>query len=289
VPPPTPGNLTVTLSDGPADIATSGTATVSNVQISLGATSGTVTATVAGGASGGRVTNCAHLTSPGATVSSGGFTFTQVGALNLSACSEIDVGAVPQCTPGLGDCGWPVGSLVTYDQDAYGDATTAAGMLVSSKFYTAALSGAITIGIDGTTGFSAVFDSPNAVFLFLPQTAPPATLVSDALDPDVTHSGIFGGDLLALTINVELSDAGALGGTTSTRFGDLYICGYSVTAVNGQTVRQFLATANTVIGGGAGPISATAADAVAGLINSAFIGGVPSSFAQANLYSTPCP
>lgn len=87
VPAETPGNQTVTLSDTIDDITTTGDVTFSNVQINLGATSGTVTAEVDGGTDGGTITNCAHLTSDGSFPN-----------LDLEACSTVNVNGTPSCT-----------------------------------------------------------------------------------------------------------------------------------------------------------------------------------------------
>jgi hypothetical protein len=469
VPATTPGNATATLSDTPADIATTGTVTISSTSFNLGATDKTVTATVNGGANGGTITNCAHLTSPGQTVTSGGFTFTQVGALNLQACNTQTIGATT-CTAGAVGCGWSTnderslgefnwdsstggaplltsnysavyaanagvftigvvgattysmsftsvnallaylpatgtagplnsdlvnpttsssgqfggdvaalklnidfsdrdllahssgtafgdlllcgvtpasldgssvrallseangelgaqstfspdvaqlvndvngsflngspssfaeahlfvgtcpaaGKLVTYNQDAYGDPLSAGGTLLGANF-NAQFGQGLVIGIDGTAGFSATFSMATAVWSFLPQSDPPGVLTADTLDPDTTHAGTLGGDLVALTLNVVFSDGGVLGGTASSRLGDLYICGTSVTAVNNHTVRDFLAMANTLVGSGGAPFSVAVADSFAILLNDAFSGGSPSTFAQSYLFVGACP
>jgi hypothetical protein len=184
--------------------------------------------------------------------------------------------------------GWPTGSLVTYDQVAYGDETSAGSTALRSNF-DRIFPGGIEIGVIGTAGFSAVFQSAVAVVAFLPQTDPLGTLDADLVNPTSTHAGAFAGEVLALMLNVTLADAGVLGGTASTRIGDLYVCGYSLLPVlNGQTVRQVLATANTLLGGGSASLTVGGANFIASLINGAFIGGSASSFAQTYLYGTPC-
>jgi hypothetical protein len=59
--------------------------------------------------------------------------------------------------------------------------------------------------------------------------------------------------------------------------------------LNGQTIRQFLATANQILGGTPGPFSASTASGVANLLNNAFLDGEPSIFAQVVLVSGACP
>jgi len=65
VPDETAANDSITLTDTASDIATTGTATVSNPTFDLGPTSGTVTAQYSDGAGGGTITNCAHLKGTG--------------------------------------------------------------------------------------------------------------------------------------------------------------------------------------------------------------------------------
>ncbi|MEX2151435.1 MAG: hypothetical protein WD793_14575 [Steroidobacteraceae bacterium] len=111
------GNTAVTLTDTLDDITATGDVTFSNVAINLAATSGTVTATVDGGANGGSITNCAHLTSPDQTVTSGGYTFPIVDGIDLQACSTVNVaGTPPNCTPGAPGCGWATGEMTTGTQ-----------------------------------------------------------------------------------------------------------------------------------------------------------------------------
>jgi len=59
--------------------------------------------------------------------------------------------------------------------------------------------------------------------------------------------------------------------------------------LNGQTVNQFLATANNLLGGDTAPFGASVAAAVAHEVNVAFVNGTPSTFAQASLVNGSCP
>src|SRR5207244_3130875 len=118
VPAETAGNQTVTLSDSAQDIATTGTVTFSNASFNLGIISGTVSAQFDGGLSGGKITNCAHLTSASSTVIVGGFQFPNVNGINLQACNTQTVGPAV-CTPGTTGCGWKDGDLKTYTQGSW--------------------------------------------------------------------------------------------------------------------------------------------------------------------------
>jgi hypothetical protein len=177
--------------------------------------------------------------------------------------------------------GWAEGAMLTYNQNAWGEPSSTAGSLLGFNFDSIYGSG-LEVGISGTGGFSIVFSSPGSVFSYLPAIGPIGTLTADLVDPTSTSSGSFGGIVVALTLNIDFSDANIIAG--SSNLGDLRICGFSLLpAVNDQTVRQFSTTANTILGGGAGAFGAEEAAAVANLINNAFTDGNPSSFAQDHL------
>ena len=124
----------------------------------------------------------------------------------------------------------------------------------------------------------------------LPATGAPGALTADLINPLSSSSGIFGGDVLALKLNVDFADAGVTAGTSSTRFGDLLLCGFStLPALNGLTVRSFLAAANTALGGGSALYPISTLDSVANALNLAFVGGTASVFAQDHLFVGSCP
>lgn len=269
VPAAAPGGAP-TLTDALADITVTGDATFSNAQFTIGATTGTVTATVDGGANGGSITNCAHLTSNGN------------GSVDIQACGTVDVAAEPpDCTPGVAGCGWAPGDMLTFAQFAWGDGSTPAGVLLSANYNTL-YGGTLIIG--GT--FFALYTSATAVFTYLPALGSAGSLTASVQNPASTSSGELGGEVLALRLNVDFSAASLLG--TAFDLGSLRFCNYSdVPALNNQTVSQFLATANNLLGGGGAPFGAVTAAVVASQVNSAFINGVPSAFAQANLVAGP--
>ena len=281
VPAPVNGNGSVTLTDTADDISATGDVTFSNVVINLGATTGTVTANVSGGTNGGSITNCAHLTGNDQNVSSGGLSFPIVNGVDLQACSTVTVAGSPTCTPGAPGCGWELYDMQTAPQAAWGDGASIAGSLLSSNFdgfYPADL-------VAGGTN-TLRFTSAAAVHAYLPAAGTPAGLTLSLQDPITTSSGELGGEVLGLKLNVDFS--ALLGNAVA--LGDLRICNFaSVPVLNGQTVTQFLATANHVLGGGSASIGPTAAAAVARFINGAFTNGVPSTFAENNLVAGNCP
>lgn len=294
VPAAIPGNGTVTLSDTLADIVATGDVTFSNAIFNLGATSGTVTASVDGGANGGTITNCAHLTGASSTVGSGGFVFPVVNGVDLEACDTVAInGGGTGCTPGAPGCGWNTGDVVTYIQAAWGATTANSATNALNSSFATLYGSFFEIGIPGSTGFSILFTSASRLNLYLPAGGTAASLNTDLLDPTTTAAGALAGEVAALKLNVDLNDNALLGSTASTTFGDLRICGVTTTgqtAANGQTVRQLLASANTALGGGAtGGFTYTDLAALLVDLNAAFPGGTVSSFAQDHVVAGACP
>lgn len=283
VPPQTDGNATPTLSDTSDDIATTGDVMFSNAVFNLGATSGTVTATVNGGTNGGTITNCAQLTSPDQTASMGGMTFTTIHGVGLQSCSTLDVGGTPPtCTPGSTGCGWEAGDMHTASQTMWGTSSTSLSAFLALHFNTL-YPGDLVVGAGRTLRFS----DASAVLLYLPATGNPGALTSSSiLNPITTPSGSLGGEVVALKLNIDYS---SLFGN-SVALGDLYICNFTdLPSLNGQTVSQFFVTASQVLGGASTTYSPSVTAAVARLINTAFVSGTPSTFAQTNLFAGGCP
>jgi hypothetical protein len=292
VPPQINGNSTVTLTDTIDDITTTGTVTFSNAMFNLGATSGTVSVNYNGGASGGTITNCAQLTGQTQTVTNGGFTFPLINGVDLEACdTQVIDGGGNGCTPGAPGCGWEDGDATTYTQSGWGAPTSPAGTLLSNRynFVYASTFGTIEIGVPGTAGFSIVFTTSSAVLTYLPQVGAIGALTNDLLNPTSSSSGAFGGEVLALKLNVDFADSGDLASAASVRFGDLRLCGTTTTALNGLTIRQILGIANTLLGGGSGAVSIVAMDPILQALNASFGGGMVSSFAQEHVLNGACP
>jgi hypothetical protein len=136
------------------------------------------------------------------------------------------------------------------------------------------------------------FDQPDPLLVYLPAGGLPGPLTSNVLDPVTTPAGSFGGDVLALQLNVDFNNAGFLHGTSSTPFDELVLTNFGgiLAGFNGLTVSEFLADANTCLGGGFCIRDITIMDTIAAELNAAFEGGppnfqpgVPSTFAQTNL------
>jgi hypothetical protein len=172
----------------------------------------------------------------------------------------------------------------TFTQNSYGDGTSTGGSVLSANFGN--LYGATNLVVGGANTMR--FTSSTAVITYLPASGIPASLSGSLTNPLSSSSGDLGGQVVALQLNVDFSGSGAISGVVD--LGSLYICNYASTpTVNGQTVDQFLTTANWLLGGGSAPFGPGAATTIANLLNNAFVDGAPSTFAQNSLFAGPCP
>jgi len=102
---------------------------------------------------------------------------------------------------------------------------------------------------------------------------------------------------MALTFNVDFSDAGLLPGTSGLRFGDLTLADFTGTLapLDGLTVRQFLGDMNTLLGGGSSIVTIADLDTTLSDLNASFsYGQFATQFAQDHLVApvtseTPLP
>ena len=167
------------------------------------------------------------------------------------------------------------GQFVTNPQGAWSASPGAA--LLSADYDTvyAASLHVVTVGLPNS-GFTMSFSAPGTILGYLPTAGTPGTLNMDVVDPSSTSAGFFGGDVLALQLNVDFNNAGFLHGTSAIPFGSLVLQNFStLPAVNGLTVSQFLADANTCLGGGSCLYSVGTMDAITGDLNFSFSGGIP--------------
>jgi hypothetical protein len=197
------------------------------------------------------------------------------------------------CTPGAPGCGWSNGDMIAFDQVDWGGTpggNNAAAILENNYVSVYAPSGELEVGIGGAAGFSMTFRSATGVLGYLPAFGPAGTLDADLVDPTSSASGAFGGDVVALKLNVDFSAAALIGGTSGLRFGDLTLCGFSSPpGLNGMTVAGFLGIANTVLGGSASPFTVAEVAPIALELNGSFFTGVLSVFAQTHLVNGACP
>lgn len=190
-------------------------------------------------------------------------------AISIYYCSIINSIAQTNC--------WQNGDMLTYNQIDWGDGSLAAGVLLSANF-NSQYPNDLTVGIEN----SLTLTLPGAVFTFLPALGTPGSLTGDVVDPQTTSAGSLAGEVVALKLNIDFSDANILPGTIP--FGDLIIYGIESTPqLNGQSVREVLASLEIILGGGTGTYGSSTANAIAALLNSSFANGIPSQFAQDHL------
>jgi hypothetical protein len=272
-----------TLSDTLDDIETTGTVALGNVQFNLGATGGTIVAAFTPGAEGGSITNCAQLTSPAVTVTQGGFTSTIVPALDLEDCDTQTINPPRTCTPGAPGCGWLPGDIVTLSQSDW-DVST-----FLNEFLSVYGSPGVEVGIPGPTGFSMTFSSATRVRDYMPASGTVGVLTTDLLNPTISASGAFGGEVLALRLNVDFSELGLLGGTAAVPFGSVRLCNHSIAGLNNKTVSEISAIMNQALGGELTGHSIGSLSTLAAQLNASFGLGAVSTFAQQHLVNGACP
>lgn len=100
----------------------------------------------------------------------------------------------------------------------------------------------VVIGCTSANGRTLTFTNVAAIRAFLPATASPGILAASATNPKTSAAGVFAGHVLALQLNVQLSDARVLPAGLSN---------YVVTGgpAAGLTVGAVLADANKALGG----------------------------------------
>ncbi|MDD1654638.1 MAG: hypothetical protein LUO91_02890 [Methanomicrobiales archaeon] len=204
-----------------------------------------------------------------------------------------------ECVPG----GFEEGDYYTYTQGGWGGqpAGQNVGQLLYENFDDVYPSGYVEVGIPGSGGFSMTFIGPGSIqkpppnYLPAGGTAGPLDndYVFDGVDPDPTStgSGVFGGQVLALQLNVDFASAGKTGGD----LGPLVLTGltdeggYHLSYFNGMTVSQVLALANQVLGGATPPAGITVGDLnqIADLLNNGFDNGIPTGWVQLHVVA-PC-
>lgn len=185
---------------------------------------------------------------------------------------------------------WQNGDLTTYDQVYWGSDPTADSLLITNYDAVYAPSGVVEIGIPGPSGYSIRFSDASYILSYLPSGGPNGALDADLVNPTTTSSGAFGGTVLALRLNIDFSDAGIMPANSGVSFGDLVLNNYStLPSLDGMTVRDISALANTLLGGGSTTYSIDNIATVTAQINHAFTGGTPDTFAQDYLVTPTSP
>jgi len=125
----------------------------------------------------------------------------------------------------------------------------------------------------GTGGNSAHFSSTYAVQEFLPQGGTPGALMTNYLNPLSTNAGVFGGQVLALSLSVGFDLADEDFGESDTYLKDAII-NDGASPFYGMTVQAVLNLANSFLGTGyAGGYSASELNEVVSKINESYVDG----------------
>ena len=210
-----------------------------------------------------------------------------------TATIQLERGEAVTCTF-IGAGGWQTGDFLTYRPTEWGAEGTAADELLRAQFNTVYPSsttpGVLEVGIIGSGGYSMAFNWLDPLLTFLPPITTPGQLDRDLVNPSSSSSGTYGGEVVALQLNVDFAGAGITAGAADVTFGDLTICNVpQLPLLTGLTVRQFLATANTLLGGGTGLYELSISLYIADELNRSFSYGTPTQFAQDNLVAGACP
>ena len=181
-----------------------------------------------------------------------------------------------------------INGFLTYGQADWADNSVAEALLQDDyDLYGLYLGDPIVGSYPG--GAWMYFADGDDVINYLPATGTPAPLNADLDNPTSSASGVFGGDVVALVLNINFSDAGYLARHLDVPFGDLVLHNLprkpnGLPQLNGLTVRQFSAIVNSVLGGGVyGTYTVSNLDSVAASVNGAFPNGAASAFATNNL------
>lgn len=226
-------NASVIVSDFADGVTTTGTVTMTGFSTDLGDGSGSATlsdsgafsvvTTVDAGTDGGTLTNRARLD-----------------AETLPACNApVELAAQATATFTVEDPPPPpptLGQYCSFTQGGWGAKPKGnnPGALLAANFANV-YAGGVTVG--GAKSMS--FNSAAAVGDYLPAGGTAGALTANLLNPTSTSSGVFGGQVLALQLNVDFSASGVLN------------AGYGDVVVDGTwTVSQVLEAANVMLGGG---------------------------------------
>jgi hypothetical protein len=201
--------------------------------------------------------------------------------LARAACAALIPWAVPAAATTF-----VFGEFATYDQNAWGadplDGPPAS--ILRARFFDLFTAGA-EFGYPFPGGAVMDFSSADAMQAYLPQSGAPGVLNASLTDPVSTSAGAFGGEVVALDLNIGFSDLGSLAHPAGVSFGDLVLTDYSgaEAGLNGHTVRELYQIANAALGGGFEPFSIADLAQLTSEISSSFGGGFVSDYAELHL------
>ena len=212
-------------------------------------------------------------------------------ASDSSAVDLFSLRGKAPCTPGTTGCPWRDWEMFTGTQADWGDDPDGAnlGSLLFAGYPSVyAPWGVFVVG--NLSYFAMFFGSAATLNTYLPATGPPAALDSDLGDPYSSASGEFGGDVSAIKLDVDFSDAGFLHGIQPVKFGDLRLCGLTTTPdFNNLTIRQALDALNLALSSAPTADSIADLDALTRQLEASFFYGFVSPFAKDHLVNGTCP
>ena len=207
--------------------------------------------------------------------------FTPAGAarflVGVAALLALSVPALAQTQT------FATGDYCTYTQGGWGAVPQGnnPGTILHNNFLAIYTSG-VEVGVPGTSGFSMKFTTADGVTNYLPAGGKPKPLTADYTNPLSTSSGVFGGQVLALQLNVDFSDYGLPFPSPPASFplfGDLQITGTG-TSFDGMTVRQLLNEANIRLGTNPPTTLPANLNDIVTFLNQGFDNCLPSGWAQ---------
>lgn len=153
----------------------------------------------------------------------------------------------------------------TFTQGGWGSSSKSAPGKIRDNNFASVFPSGMTVG----GGFTLTFTTAAAVMNFLPAGGTASALTASATNPTSSSAGVLAGQIVALALNVAYDNAGYLG-TNSIKLKDQVIV--SGTFI-GKTVSEFLAIANTALGGGTTGYSYSDINSAATSINENFDNG----------------
>jgi hypothetical protein len=187
-----------------------------------------------------------------------------------------------ECTCDGGTTGIVPGDFRTQTQGGWGTEPKGnnPGTLLHANFSTVFINGLIVGDPDGPDiddSYAILLTTAQAVTDYLPAGETPNALTADQTDPLVTSSGVFGGQIVAATINVSFDAAGVTNNTyPAGTLGTLIYVENVDADLIGLSVNEVLALANTAISGGGTPPNVTVSDLsdALAILNQNFVDGI---------------
>lgn len=258
----------------------------------------TTSITLSAAAGGATVENCAQLDGKSLKAQlaitnpfnglPGTHNFRVDGATHLIACDQSSVsGNTPP---------FAAGSFCTYTQAEWAEPPNGSNIgTVLDNNFAALFPNGLTSGRQGTSctqgSYNDRFASQARIWDYLPRFGGTRPLSACELNPTDDVSGVFGGNVLALRLNMKLNNAGLILGSAATSLSGLRICATG-SPFDGKTVPHLLNAGNRVLAGGSLPPGMSVAwlEHLVRKVNESFDScGTPTYWAELHLVNGSCP